>query len=107
MDDINKLPAVVKAKLPSEILVLPSPVSIQWAQMSTDAQSTLWQAFNDSIMPAYAEHKLGMLTTAACKRTIANNSQALCCFNSHRISNQLLPRANGSNIVSVNCCQGP
>ena len=61
MDDINKLPAVVKAKLPPELLALPSPVPIQWTQMSSDAQSALWKAFNESIMPAHAEHKLGTI----------------------------------------------
>jgi uncharacterized protein YecE (DUF72 family) len=59
VDDINKLPAVIKSKLPSTMLALPSPVPIQWAHLSADAQSSLWQAFNDSIMPAYVEHKLG------------------------------------------------
>lgn len=61
MDDINKLPAIVKAKLPPSMLALPSPIPIQWTQMSADAQSTLWQSFNDSIMPAFTEHKLGKL----------------------------------------------
>jgi hypothetical protein len=107
VDDINKLPAVIKSKLPSTMLALPSPVPIQWAQMSADAQSSLWQAFNDSIMPAYVEHKLGKFFIHSLGGGTNKEVQALYYFNFRRTLNLLPLRVSGSSIANVNYSLAP
>jgi hypothetical protein len=108
VDDINKLPAVIKSKLPSTMLALPSPVPIQWAHMSADAQSSLWQAFNDSIMPAYVEHKLGKFFIHSFGGGGTNKEvQALYYFNFRRTLNLLPLRVSGSSIANVNYSLAP